>query len=71
MVAQKPVVYPNLGDSMLAAVDAYEAVHDAVSTHAEEHRRVLADRRKALEIKQQAAALIAADAKKSTNNTGS
>ena len=63
MAAQKPVVYPNLTDGMTKLVDAYEAVHGAVSTHAQEHRKVLADRRKALEIQRSAKALLEADQK--------
>lgn len=62
MAAQKPIPYPNLHDSITSVVDAYEAVHAAVSTHAEEHRKTLEERRRALAVKKAAAELLKGEA---------
>jgi hypothetical protein len=58
MVKQKPVVYPSLVETMNSAVNAYQAVHDAVGNHAEEHRKVLDERRRALALQQSADKLL-------------
>lgn len=60
----KPVVYPNIMESINAAVEAHAAVHDAVKTHAQTHHDALVAKRKQMHVAQVAKKLIEEDGKK-------
>lgn len=63
MVQPKRVAYPNLVDQIKATVEAHAAIHDEVSTHVQEHRAKLEDKRRQLHVAEIAKKLIEGDGK--------
>lgn len=63
MPQPKPIAYPNLADQIKSTVSAHNAIHDAVSTHAEAHRAKLDADRAKLQAGHMAKKLIEGDGK--------
>lgn len=69
-MADKPVSYPNLVESMKALADVHAAIHVGVKKHVQDHAEGIAAKRKALELKHAARELIDGDTQRPANTTG-
>lgn len=63
MAQKKPVAYPNLVDQIRSVVDAHAAIQEQTTTHVEEHRAKLEQKRQQLHVSHVAKQLIEGDMK--------
>lgn len=57
-MANKPIAYPNLAESMNAVVESHKGIHDAIQQHAQEHAATLEQKRRALSVQHDAKKLM-------------